>query len=314
MYKLNKKITVRTPGTCGELAQGVIDGNCFHITCPVDLFSYISVESAKKTEIPFNKWKTKKAVEKMLKLFRGKINPVRNNPANRDADMIAHRTSNGVNLKVQIQSEIPVSKGMASSTADIVGVCLGIANLLERKISDDDISKIALSIEPTDGIMFPGITLFDHREGKIKEYLGSAPKMKILVVDLGIRVDTIEFNKKMFLHRHLSNQKKIKKAFELIKTGIRQNDIRKIGEGATISALCNQKILYKPELEKILDIGLKMGAVGVNVAHSGGVIGILLDYEFSDIESLKTKLQEKFKKRFKFYETELITGGGQIVN
>ncbi|MDO8734679.1 MAG: hypothetical protein Q7K21_05940 [Elusimicrobiota bacterium] len=291
MYKLNKKITVRTPGTCGELAQGVIDGNCFHITCPVDLFSYVSVELAKKTEISFNKWKTKKAVEKMLKLFREKIN-----------------------LKVRIQSEIPVSKGMASSTADIVGGCLATANLLNLKISEDDISKICLFIEPTDGIMFPGITLFDHREGKIKEYLGSAPKMKILVVDLGICVDTIEFNKKTFLHKHLSNQKKIKKAFELIKTGIRQNDIHMIGEGATISAFCNQKILYKPELEKILNIVLKLGAVGINIAHSGGVVGILLNYEFSDMEFLKTKLQEKFKKRFNFYETELINGGGQIEN
>ena len=291
MYKLNKNITVRTPGTCGELAQGVIDGGYFHITCPVNLFSYVSVELAKKTEIPFNKWKTKKAVEKMLKLFREKIN-----------------------LKVQIQSKIPVSKGMASSTADIVGVCLATANLLNLKISEDSISKIALSIEPTDGTMFTGITLFDHREGKTKEYLGSAPKMKILVVDLGICVDTIEFNKKTFLHTHLSNQKKIKKAFELIKTGIRQNDIHMIGKGATISAILNQKILYKPELEKILNIVLKLGAVGINIAHSGGVVGILLNYEFSDMEFLKTKLQEKFKKRFKFYETELINGGGQIVN
>ena len=290
MYQLNN-ITVRTPGTCGELAQGVIDGNYFHITCPINLFSYVSVELAKKTEIPFNRWKTKKAVEKILKLFGEKIN-----------------------LKVQIESEIPASKGMASSTADIVGVCLATANLLNLKISEDAISKIALSIEPTDGIMFPGIILFDHRKGKIKEYLGPAPKLKILVVDLGVRVDTIEFNKKDFLKEHYINQKKIKKAFELIKTGIRQNDIHLIGKGATMSAICNQEILYKPDLEKILDIGLKMGAVGVNAAHSGGVIGILLDYGFSDTELLKNKLRRKLTHLCKFYETELINGGGQIVN
>ena len=290
MYQLNN-ITVRTPGTCGELAQGVIDGNYFHITCPINLFSYVSVELAKKTEIPFNRWKTKKAVEKILKLFGEKIN-----------------------LKVQIESEIPASKGMASSTADIVGVCLATANLLNLKISEDAISKIALSIEPTDGIMFPGIILFDHRKGKIKEYLGPAPKLKILVVDLGVRVDTIEFNKKDFLKEHYINQKKIKKAFELIKTGIRQNDIHLIGKGATMSAICNQEILYKPDLEKILDIGLKMGAVGVNAAHRGGVIGILLDYGFSDTELLKNKLRRKLTHLCKFYETELINGGGQIVN
>ncbi|MBI5574675.1 MAG: hypothetical protein HY919_09065 [Elusimicrobia bacterium] len=291
MYELNKKITVRTPGTCGELAQGMIDGNYFHITCPVNLFSYVSVKPSKKIETPSIKWKSRKAVEKTLKFLGESRTP-----------------------KIQIHSEVPIGKGMASSTADITATCLATAKLLQKKISNDDISRIALSIEPTDGTMFKGITLFDHREGKIKEYLGSAPKMKILVVDLGICVDTIEFNKNDFLYEHLSNQKKIKKAFELIKTGIRQNDIYMIGEGATISAILNQKILYKPGLEKILDIGLKLGAVGVNVAHSGGVVGILLNYEFSDMEFLKIKLQEKFKKRFKFYETELINGGGQIVN
>lgn len=290
MYRIkNKKITVRVPGTCGELAQGIIDDNCFHITCPINLFSCVSVEPSKKMEVPSDKWKSQAAVEKTLKFFEENIP-----------------------LKVQICSEIPVGCGMASSTADIVGVCFGVAKLLRRKIADDEISKIALSIEPTDGTMFRGITLFDHREGEMKEGFGSPPKMKILVVDLGVRVDTIQFNKNDFSKEHHINQKKIEHSVKLIKTGIKQNDIHLIGKGATISALCNQKILYKPELEKILDIALKMGAVGINVAHSGGVVGILLNYNFSNIELLKNKIHGKLTHLCKFYETELIDGGAKI--
>ncbi|MFH1540928.1 MAG: hypothetical protein ABID79_03635 [Elusimicrobiota bacterium] len=197
----NEKITIKVPGSCGELAQGMLDGNYFHITCPINLFSYISVKSSKKVETLPNKWKSRKAAEKTLK-FLGERK----------------------NLKIQIDSQLPTCCGMASSTADIVGVCLGVAKLLEKQISDDNISEVALSIEPSDGIMFKGIVLFDHRKGELKEYLGSPPKIKILVIDLGIRENTIRFNKMNFSKEHLYNGKKIEKAVELIKKGIKEKN------------------------------------------------------------------------------------------
>ena len=36
--------TVAVPGTCGELVQGVVDGTSFLVTCPVNLYSTVSVE------------------------------------------------------------------------------------------------------------------------------------------------------------------------------------------------------------------------------------------------------------------------------
>lgn len=285
--------TVRVPGTCGELVQGQINGSDFLITCPTNLYSYVSIRlnKEKKVDCPPDKWKARKAFEETLKFFK----------------------QPDYGGEVQIKSEIPIGKGMASSTADIVGVCLATANALGETISNKEIAKIALSIEPTDGIMFKGITLFDHREGNLIENLGFPPKMKILVIDLGGNVDTIHFNRINFDYVKIANQQEIEKALSLVKRGIQQGDISLIGEGATISALCNQKILFKPELEQIIEISSEMGAVGVNVAHSGTVMGILYRPEFQDFEPLKYKLNEKFKKRFKFYETELISGGGEIV-
>lgn len=283
---------MKFPGSCGELAQGMIDGDYFHISCPINLFSYVSAElNDTALWFPSESWKAKKAMCETLKFL------------NKSAK----------SMKVRIESEIPTSKGMASSTADIGGVCLSVAKILKKEVSEEETSRIALSIEPTDGTLFAGIVLFDHRYGKIKEYIGHPPEMKILVVDLGVCIDTIQFNKNDFSEAYFSNRKKIEEAVKLIKNGIKRKDIRLIGKGATISAVCNQKILFKPELEKIIDISLKMGAVGVNAAHSGGVVGILLGCEFANIELLKNKIQEEFGKRFSFYETELIGGGGQIV-
>jgi len=36
------KVRVKVPGTCGELVQGIKENKNFHITCPVNLFSYVS--------------------------------------------------------------------------------------------------------------------------------------------------------------------------------------------------------------------------------------------------------------------------------
>ena len=39
--------------------------------------------------------------------------------------------------------------------------------------------------------------------------------------------------------------------------------------------LANQELLPKPQLESVLDLAQAAGAVGVNVAHSGTVLGLL---------------------------------------
>jgi len=62
---------------------------------------------------------------------------------------------------------------------------------------------------------------------------------------------------------------------KLISEGLATGDITLIGKGATISARANQQILFKPHLEKMIAIGHTWGAVGVNIAHSGTVVGIL---------------------------------------
>ena len=293
MTTKNREVTVKVPGTCGELVQGIFDGKLVHITCPIDLYSYvtINVDNGDEIKCPDDKWKSRLAMRKIFELFQF------------------------VDLggEIKIQSEIPVSKGMASSTADIVGVCLGIATILGKKVSKYDIAKIAISIEPSDGIMFEGISLFNHREGKLIENFGESPSIKILIIDLGGYVNTLEFNKNDFTEIHLSTYNEIGNAIELVRKGIKQNDIYSIGKGATISAMCNQKILFKPELNKIIDIAMNIGAVGVNVAHSGTIIGILVNKSFDKLEILRNKIRQKVKRECRFYDAQLVNSGGRIV-
>jgi len=264
------KVRTKVPGTCGELVQGIKEGKNFHITCPVDLFSYIRASLdgiSSQIDYSFVKPKSFQAMEKTLKFF--------------------HNEALGV--KIHISSQIPTEKGMASSTADIVGTCASIATLSGQ------------------------VVCFDHMEGKILEFLGKPPEMRILVVDSGGRVNTLEFHKRVDLAElYLKVQDQSLEALELVKRGIKKQDINLIGEGATVSALANQRILFKPELAQVISIAKAMGAVGVNVAHSGTVMGVLLPPDFSQWETLKQNLQKGLNRKLIFYETSLIGGGWSI--
>jgi uncharacterized protein involved in propanediol utilization len=50
-----------------------------------------------------------------------------------------------------------------------------------------------------------------------------------------------------------------------------------LGRVATMSASICQRHLPKPRFETVLDIAQEYGACGVQVAHSGTLVGILLD-------------------------------------
>ena len=51
-----------------------------------------------------------------------------------------------------------------------------------------EIARLALAIEPTDGSLFPGVVVFDHRRGAVYEPLGPAPALDIVVLDFGSKI------------------------------------------------------------------------------------------------------------------------------
>jgi L-threonine kinase len=131
-------IKVRAPGACGELVQGTIDGQPFLITCPVDMYTEVGV-SADATCTANKDDKQQAAIKRTLEFLKV--------PGY---------------YKAVVKSELPVGKGMASSSADISACCQAVALKTGKCLSADEIADIALAIEPTDGIFYPGIMLFDH--------------------------------------------------------------------------------------------------------------------------------------------------------
>ena len=254
-----------SPGTCGELAKGRLDSAAVMVTCPIDFGSQAIVELSHGSRCvhgPADAPKARKAVESTLGLL--------GRPE--------------LNARLQLASTLPRSKGMASSTADVAAAIAATAAALRSSLSPRQQADVALSIEPSDGVMLPGIALFDHIEGHIAHSLGTPPPMRVLVLEFAGEVDTQAFNARDRNAGARADEVQFREALDHISSGLASRDPESIGRGATLSSLANQAVLPKPQLPKALELGRAAGAVGVNVAHSGTVIGLLFDANADQIE------------------------------
>lgn len=282
----------RAPGSCGELAQGMLDGNYFLVSCPIDMYSTATVEispGSGRVTAPPDAPKSRRAVE--LALARS---------GRRDVD--AH---------LGLSSPIPRGKGMASSTADISASIAATASAVrpDAEISPDEIASIALQIEPSDSVMLPGIALLDHKSGSMMRTLGAPPPMRVVVLDFGGNVDTLAFNG-VNRDRALSRlEAQFGEALSLVEAGIRAGNPEAIGEGATLSAVANQQLLYKPQLDTVLRLAEEVGAVGVNAAHSGTVLGMLFEDDDSLAENAVSRAWNSLFGIRRIYNRRIVSGG-----
>lgn len=289
----------RAPGVCGELVQGILDGVYYLVTCPIDFFSRVTVElyaagtgdGNPRVDAPDDCAKTACAVAHTLaRLGRG--------------DLAA---------KVSVGNPIPRSKGMGSSSADLAAAITATGLALGNELGPETVAEIALGVEPTDGVMVPGLAMFDHREGRIKDSIGPPPPMEIVALDFGGRVDTLEFNRTDRSAQWRDIEGETTEALGLVKAGVECCDPSLIGRGAAISAWAGQRILPKQMLPAVADFAESIGAVGVNVGHSGTIIGVLLDARPRRGKSAFRQAREAFPEAEMVHHFRLLGGGVQTV-
>ena len=227
---------------------------------------------------------------------------------------LAHLGRQELSARLAISNPIPRGKGMGSSSADVVAAIAATGLALDQELSPETVGRLALMEEPTDGVMFPGIALFDHRQGRLMEELGLPPPMEIVALDFGGTIDTVEFNREDRLSLRQSLRPETDQALELVRQGIKEVDPKKIGLGATISAEANQRVLLKPQLPDVLRFAQSLYAAGVTVGHSGTIIGVLLDAKERRGRSVFRQARESFPTAEVVSHFRLRGGGVQRVH
>ncbi|MGX9053893.1 GHMP family kinase ATP-binding protein [Mesorhizobium sp. 43Arga] len=185
----------------------------------------------------------------------------------------------GMGGALSLESNIPIGRGMGSSTADVLASILAVADCLQITVCAEQVMHIAVCAETAcDSTLFQQqAVLFAHREGLVVESFRKAlPAMEVISIDTtpGATVDTLEFEPARYATAEIEAFRPIR---SLLRAAINAADARMLGRAATASAHINERFLPKPRLDEIEAIGARSGAVGVQVAHSGTVVGLMFD-------------------------------------
>lgn len=117
--------------------------------------------------------------------------------------------------------------------------------------------------------------LFAQREGTVIEVLGERlPPLVVLgcLTGGGAAVDTAALPVDDYSDEEVARFSLLRQEIRL---AVRSGDPALLGRVCTGSALLNQRRLPKAELPDLLGAAEESGAVGVQVAHSGNVAGVL---------------------------------------
>ncbi|MDQ0416653.1 uncharacterized protein involved in propanediol utilization [Croceifilum oryzae] len=261
-------------GTFGELLQGELpDGSHFLVTLPISLQSkatFLPDLHTKEIRVfPSHKKKVKVAIDYLLRRFDIHLGGL-----------------------LMVQSEIPEGKGLASSSADIVASIRSVSKYLSLPISPSVIEEVMRQIEPSDGVMYEESVTFYHREVRLAGRLGELPPMIIVAADTGGIVDSIQHNRKSPLYVD-SERYVFQRLLEDLRVAIARRDLDEIGRVSTMSAEMNQKRLYKDYFDFFMGLNHRNGICGTVIAHSGTMIGSILNpYAAKATEAMHQILQE----------------------
>lgn len=262
----------KCPASCGELIQGWILGGEKLVSCPINWFSQVSVSNG----VPGQH--ERPLMRQML------VNVLQHLGIPADA---------AKGLHIDFDSSIPLAKGMASSTADIAATAQATARHFGYNLDESALATLCVKLEPTDSTLFRQLTLFDHQTAASQIPGAWLPNVDILLLESPQRLNTADYHRRDRRQGLLEHAATLAQSWALFSQAMQERDHRKLGEATTLSARASQQLLPKPRFDELLAIVEHSGIYGLNVAHSGSVVGLLFDAELHDDEQLCWLLQQR---------------------
>jgi L-threonine kinase len=287
--KLYSQIPVATDGrrvghgksfaSFGEIVQGrTSDNEDFLVTLPIDLWSSCELTCTPirgplviECDLP----KSRATVEQVLEQL-GLVS--------------------GYHIGIRFARNIPVGKGLSSSTADMLAALRALQEVFGFLLTDRFVSRLFSEIEPHDALHYNNSVVYNHRKGRLIRDLQYIPSFAVICVDNGGVVDTIAYNRaKVFATAHMQ-------AFDALLTDLiaafELADDKAIANCATRSARLHVEMTGDKFLARCLEAACLDGAVGVQATHSGTCAGFLFsgDRPAEQLQATADRLSEHFGK------------------
>lgn len=194
--------------------------------------------------------------------------------------------------QLTVESPLPVGHGFGTSSADITASLRAAATAWGRTIWPEEISEIAVRIEPTDGLMYPDAVAYAHRQGRLLERLGKLPEFTALTILGTQQVDTVEFEFQRCssdFEYQPAEIRQLDEAWDMVRRAVQHRNTALLCEACLISARINERILPKPCFGLMQDLVRQGVGQGLITAHSGSAIGLLLDPRHADFRHRREK-------------------------
>jgi uncharacterized protein involved in propanediol utilization len=250
-------------GHHGELLQGAFDlgDGCppwpALVTLPCQLFGSRAVYH--RTQEPLTvvpEWKVKARSAAILTLDRFGLPPT------------------GV---LEITSSVPVSRGLGSSTNDVVAAIRAVAATLGRGIPPTACARLAVAAErASDPLMFGDAPiLFAHRHGRVLAELGAGlPAFDVVSVDITPLRGLVRTDEQPLPSYDAAQVAAFGRLLARLRAALRDGDVPALAAVATHSGRTNATT-YGWDCSGIDALAQTCGALGWQVAHSGSVAGLI---------------------------------------
>ncbi|MBS4750706.1 kinase [Granulicatella sp. zg-ZJ] len=243
-----KSVSVSCAGSCGELFQGVYDDEEYLLSYNIDKKSIVTVSSSTTTSI-----------------ILPKIQEIKDLVYPKDMFHITRKTS------------LPVGKGCSSSTADMISALYGMSLLKQEKLSMETLSSLCSKVEPTDSVAFKHWTVINPLTAKPLFETHWKPELYVYMLEPIETVNTVGLIR--MSQSNVYDKQHSKELFTLFQKACQEKSLSLLSHVALESALLNDRRLPKPYLKDIIAFVKNYQLLGINIAHSGTVVGILLTKE-----------------------------------
>ncbi|MBK9195487.1 MAG: hypothetical protein IPO17_10975 [Flavobacteriales bacterium] len=267
----------KSHGSFGELIQGRLPGGRdFLVTLPVDMWSICNLTAIERQGplvINCEYSKSRRVVEMLLEKLG---------------------VEEGFEVTISFSRNIPVGKGLSSSTADMLSTVRALQEVFGCLLREKTISEMFTKIEPHDGLMFKSCVVYDHRKGELIKELLYIPEFSVVAVDLGGEVDTLTYNKDLQFTPDVMAE--YDALLEAMAVDFERRDDQGIADKATRSAELHLRA--RPDLHRrdILDHYRELGAMGVVNTHSGTCLGLLYPRSTStgELDAIAQRVKSRF--------------------
>ncbi|MEV0444372.1 GHMP kinase [Streptomyces spectabilis] len=188
--------------------------------------------------------------------------------------------------ELRLDGDIPVGLGMGSSSSDVIAAVRAVADAFGVRLAPDAVARLAVRAErASDPLMLEGrALLFAQREGRVLEDLGAALPPAVVVgcaLGGGRPVDTLALPAPA--DADAADVPGYERLRALLRHAVAAADSVLLGHVATESARLRQRVLPHAEFGELTAVAGRVGAVGVQIAHSGSVAGLLFDPAAPDL-------------------------------